>query len=62
MRFITSWCIVQRDTKKKLSNPSTNCTPVKIESLMHPGAPVNQIQVISNETSYFSYEQLFANR
>lgn len=42
MRIITSWCIVHRDTKKKLSNPSTNCTPVKSESLMHPGAPVTK--------------------
>lgn len=32
--------MVHRDTKKKLSKPSTNCTPVKSESLMHPGAPV----------------------
>lgn len=32
--------MVHLDTKKKLSKPSTNCTPVKSESLMHPGAPV----------------------
>lgn len=42
---ITSWCIVHLDTKKKLAMPSTNCKPVKRESLMHPGAPVKHIQI-----------------